>query len=143
MKQISRYLCLTLISLFAISFYSSIKAESKVSIVSKPALDCSNSFYPANRKPLLPASFIKLPLGSIHPEGWILKMLELQKDGLCGHLGEISAWLDKNNNAWLTSGGDHGWEEVPYWLRGYADMAFIFNDPEMKKEAMVWIEAIL
>ncbi|HZL09542.1 MAG TPA: beta-L-arabinofuranosidase domain-containing protein [Prolixibacteraceae bacterium] len=72
-----------------------------------------------------------------------MKLLELQKDGLCGHLGEISAWLDKENNAWLSDGGDHGWEEVPYWLRGYADMAFIFNDPEMKKEAMIWIDAIL
>ncbi len=110
--------------------------------VSRPELNAVNSFYPGNRAPLQPANFIKLPMGSIQPEGWILKLLELQKDGLCGHLGEISAWLDKDNNAWLSEGGDHGWEEVPYWLRGYSDMAFIFDDPEMKKEAMVWIEAI-
>lgn len=110
--------------------------------VSRPDLNALNSFYPGNRSPLQPANFIKLPMGSIQPEGWILKLLELQKDGLCGHLGEISAWLEKENNAWLSEGGDHGWEEVPYWLRGYSDMAFIFDDPEMKKEAMIWIEAI-
>ena len=103
----------------------------------------SNTNYKSNLAPLKKISFIKLPLGSIKPNGWILKLLELQKDGLCGHLGEISAWLDKNNNAWLTNGGEHGWEEVPYWLRGFSDMAFIFDDPKMKKEAMIWIEAIL
>ncbi|HPE77102.1 MAG TPA: glycoside hydrolase family 127 protein [Draconibacterium sp.] len=111
--------------------------------VSRPDLSAKNSFYPGNRAPLQPANFIKLPMGSIQPEGWILKLLELQKNGLCGNLGEISAWLDKKDNAWLSEGGDHGWEEVPYWLRGYSDMAFIFDDPEMKKEAMVWIEAII
>ena len=109
----------------------------------RPVLTAQNNWYPGNKAPLHPACFIKLPLGSIQPKGWILKLLELQKDGLSGHLGEISAWLDKRDNAWLTIGGEHGWEEVPYWLRGYSDMAFIFNDPEMKKETMIWIEAIL
>lgn len=118
------------------------KDSELVSIVSRPDLNTENSFYPGNRAPLHPAHFIKLPMGSIQPDGWILKLLELQKDGLCGHLGAISAWLEKENNAWLSEGGDHGWEEVPYWLRGYSDMAFIFDDLEMKKEAMIWIEAI-
>ncbi len=109
----------------------------------RPVQTSHNSWYTGNRVPLKTAGFEKLPLGSIQPRGWILKLLELQKDGLSGHLGEISAWLEKKDNAWLTEGGEHGWEEVPYWLRGYSDMAFIFNDPLMKKETMIWIEAIL
>ena len=117
--------------------------STNVTNVMRPDLKGQNSWYTGNRAPLQPANFIKLPLGSVLPKGWILKILELQKDGLSGHLGEISAWLDKKDNAWLTVGGEHGWEEVPYWLRGYSDMAFIFDDPLMKKEAMVWIEAIL
>lgn len=108
----------------------------------RPDMTSSNKWYQGNRAPLRPASFIKLPLGSIAPKGWILKLLTLQKDGLFGHLGEISAWLDKGNNAWLSTGNENGWEEVPYWLRGYTDMAFIFNDSAMKAEAMIWIEAI-
>lgn len=115
----------------------------EITNVERPVVDVQNTHYQGNRAPLLPANFIKLPLGSIKPEGWILKMLELQGDGLCGHLNEISAWLDKENNAWLSTGGDYGWEEVPYWLRGYSDMAFILENPEMKKEAMFWIESIL
>ncbi len=117
--------------------------QSEATVVARPDLTSQNSFYPGNRAPLKPAHFVKLPLGSIQAEGWIGKLLELQKDGLCGHLGEISAWLSKENNAWLSEGGDYGWEEVPYWLRGYSDMALLLNDPQMKKEAMVWIEAIL
>lgn len=115
----------------------------EVQVVSHPDLQGRNDHYLSNRQPLQPAHFIKLPLGAIQPEGWILKLLELQKDGLAGNLGEISAWLDKNNNAWLSAGGDHGWEEVPYWLRGYSDMAFMFQDEAMISEAKVWIEAIL
>jgi hypothetical protein len=132
-----------LLFLFAVSAPGANQNETSAVNVSHPPTSGQNNFYRSNRAPLLPAHFIKLPLGSIQPQGWILKLLELQKDGLCGHLGEISAWLDKDKNAWLSEGGDHGWEEVPYWLRGYSDMAFIFNDPAMKKEAMIWIEAIL
>ncbi len=70
-------------------------------------------------------------------------MLELQRDGLNGHLGSVSAWLDKNNNQWLSDTGDHGWEEVPYWLRGYCSLAYILDDEAMKKEAQTWFDAVL
>jgi len=62
-------------------------------------------------------------------------MLHRQKNGLNGHLGEISAWLDKGNNAWLGTGTDYGWEEVPYWLKGFGDMAYILGDEKMIEEA--------
>lgn len=145
MKHISLILgsFFIIVSFFACKTYNSNESNLAVTVTDHPELDQQNDFYTGNRAPLAPAAFIKLPLGSIHPKGWILKLLELQKDGLCGHLGEISAWLEKDNNAWLSEGGDHGWEEVPYWLRGYADMSFIFNDPAMKKETLTWIEAIL
>lgn len=102
-----------------------------------------NTNYVSNRDPLQPQRFIKLQTGSIRPEGWIRTMLELQRDGLNGHLGEISAWLQKEDNAWLKSGGQWGWEEVPYWLRGYAGVAYLLEDEKMLKETKTWIEAIL
>ena len=102
-----------------------------------------NDYYVSNRAPLQPLQFIKLPAGSIEPEGWIRRQIELQKDGLCGHLGEISAWLQKENNAWLKNGGEWGWEEVPYWLRGYGNMAYALRDETLLKETNFWIEAIL
>src|SRR5208282_693164 len=39
--------------------------------------------------------------------------------------------------------GKYGWEEVPYWLRGYIQLAYIFNDPKMIAESQVWIEGAL
>ena len=30
---------------------------------------------------------------------------------------------------------------VPYWLRGYGNMAYILDDLEMVEEALTWIEA--
>src|SRR5579872_337773 len=79
----------------------------------------TNAFYITNQAPLLPQHLVKLPAGSIKPGGWLLKNLELQRDGLTGHLSEISAWLTKKNNAWLNKDGtgDWGWEEMPYWLK--------------------------
>lgn len=102
-----------------------------------------NVNYASNREPLMPQQFIKLPAGSIKPGGWLLTQLQLQKDGLNGHLGEISAWLQKEDNAWLKSGGKWGWEEVLYWLRGYAGLSYLFEDKNMLDEAKIWIEAIL
>ena len=114
--------------------------EEHIAVVERPSTKVANVNYTASRAPLKPLQFIKLPVGSIQPEGWLRKYLELQRDGLTGHLGEISAWLEKNDNAWLTAGGQHGWEEVPYWLKGYGNLAYILNDPKMIAETKVWLE---
>jgi hypothetical protein len=68
----------------------------------------------------------------------------LQRDGLTGHLTRISAWLDKKNNVWLTleGKGENGWEEVPYWLKGYGDLAYILGDKTMFAETRTWIEGV-
>ncbi|MDR1202778.1 MAG: glycoside hydrolase family 127 protein [Tannerellaceae bacterium] len=119
------------------------KQDGGITIVERLATEVSNDYYVANRAPLQPAQFIKLPVGSIEPGGWIRRQLELQKDGLNGHLGEISAWLQKGDNAWLKTGGQWGWEEVPYWLRGYGNLAYLMKDESMLKETSFWIEHIL
>ncbi len=92
---------------------------------------------------LHPLNLTLLPAGSIKPQGWLLRQLELQRDGLNGHLGEISDWLDKSDNAWLGEGGNRGWEEVPYWLRGYSALAYILDNDDMLRETRFWIDAAL
>lgn len=99
--------------------------------------------YASYRAPLKSGRLLKLPVGSVQPKGWMLKMLQLQSKGLNGQLGTVSAWLDKRNNQWLSDKGDHGWEEVPYWLRGYCSTAYILNDKAMEQEAKIWFESVL
>jgi DUF1680 family protein len=88
---------------------------------------------------------VKLPIGSIKPKGWLGKQLRLQAEGFHGHLTEISGFLVKDGNAWLSSdgSGDHGWEEVPYWLKGYLNCAYVLGDDAMIEEAKLWVEGAL
>src|SRR5262245_39427380 len=53
-----------------------------------------------NKSPLSPNTFAPLPLGSIKPEGWLRQQLQIQADGLSGHLDEF--WPDLGpNSGWL------------------------------------------
>lgn len=103
----------------------------------------TSTLYVNNRAPLRPNVFIKLPLGSVKARGWVGEMLRRESEGLAGRLGEISDWLDKKGNAWLEEGGSHGWEEVPYWLRGYHALACQLADEAKLRESHFWIDAIL
>ena len=114
-----------------------------VSIVDRPDTDSVNSNYISNKAPLVPQCFIKLPAGTVAAEGWLGEALDRQRDGLNGRLGELSHFLKKEDNAWLQKGGNHGWEEVPYWLKGYGDLAYVLHDEKMLEETKLWIEAIL
>ncbi|MDB6021882.1 MAG: type domain protein [Pedosphaera sp.] len=120
-------------------------AADNVTVIERPDVSQTNHFYPGNRQPLEPSRFIALPIGSVLPKGWLLEFLHRQQNGLCGNLGEISAWLQKDDNAWLSKDGKgkYGWEELPYWLKGYIQLAYILNDPKMIAESQTWIDGAL
>ena len=77
------------------------RAQTSIRAVTKPATESTNAFYVGSRSPLQPTPLIKLPVGTIRPEGWVRKQLQLQRDGFHGHLDEISRFVVKENNAWL------------------------------------------
>lgn len=105
----------------------------------------ANSFYLNNRAPLRSLYFTRLPVGSVTPGGWLRHFLQLQRDGLTGNLGNISIWLSRQDNAWLTRDGKgkYGWEELPYWLKGYGDIGYMLYDEKMIADAKFWINAVL
>ena len=47
---------------------------------------------PQNRTPLQPAAYRALPVGAVRPHGWLLDQLQIQAQGLTGHLDEF--WPD-------------------------------------------------
>ena len=112
-------------------------ALTEVKTVERPALT------EGYRAPLHGGYLKKLAVGQVQPQGWLREMLNRQRTGLNGQLGTVSAWLEKTDNQWLSDTGDHGWEEVPYWLRGYCSLAYILDDEAMKREAQVWFDAVL
>ena len=142
MKNSFLFIVLIFLASAAVISWRKETAAVKITSVARPDLSVTNQNYIGNKAPLQPLSFIKLPVSSIRPDGWLKKYLELQRNGLTGHLGEISAWLDKTNNAWYSGNGtgDHGWEEVPYWLKGYGDMGYVLRDTAIIKETRRWLE---
>ena len=143
----NRYsIILPAILLMAVMSISFLKTNDRTDIttVATTSVDQVNHNYVSNKSPLEPLHFIKLPIKNIEPRGWIRKYLELQRDGLTGHLGEISAWLDKNGNAWFSGNGkgNHGWEEVPYWLKGYGDLGYLLHDTTIINETKQWLEKV-
>ena len=114
-----------LVLALALSISGTALCETNIAVIPTPAVELRNDHYISNREPLVPSTLIKLPVGSVKPRGWLLETLVRQRDGLTGRLPEVSAWLEKEGNAWLTPDGrgKWGWEEVPYWLRGAASLA--------------------
>src|SRR2546430_14563078 len=134
------------ISLVAVLFVCLSALADDIRIV--PALPTDgppNRLSPGNRAPLLPSPLIKLPIGSITPRGWLRHQLELEAQGLTGHLPEISKWCKFEGNAWadLQGQGHSGWEELPYWLKGYGDLGYVLKDEALIKSARKWIDAVL
>ncbi|HVJ80289.1 MAG TPA: beta-L-arabinofuranosidase domain-containing protein [Planctomycetia bacterium] len=117
----------------------------EVERVAKIPAEKRSPHYAGNRVPLVPSPLVKLPVGAVQPRGWLGKQLQLQNDGFHGHLGEISAFLKRDGNSWLAKDGlgKFGWEEVPYWLKGFGDCAYLVGDEKRIAEAKVWIEGCL
>lgn len=103
-----------------------------------PPGDVSNTHYVSNRPPLLSSPLVKLPIGNIEPKGWLLSQLQLMRKGFTGRLMEISKFLGKDSG-WITLKG-RGWEEMPYWLKGYGDLGYILKDAEIIATAREWLE---
>jgi DUF1680 family protein len=119
--------------------------DGRIVIVKRPSTETKNDFYIGNRPPLLASPLLKLPISSIEPQGWLHKQLELEANGFFGNLPELSRFLIKEGNPWLSPEGvgEKFWEEVPYWLKGYGDLAYVLDDKEMIDEAEIWINAVI
>lgn len=122
-----------------------VAAQDSVRVVATPPASGANAYYRGNRSPLLANPLIKLPIGCIRPEGYLRRQLELTAEGFSGRLDEISEFCKLENNAWTTrdGSGHSGWEEVPYWLRGYYDLGYIVGDKRILSRANQWLDGVM
>jgi hypothetical protein len=107
-------------------------------------LSCSkqnvNTNYKGNPEPLRPNAYIRLPLGSVKPAGWLKAQLEAEASGLTGNLDDF--WPDLLNSSWKGGDGD-AWERGPYYLDGLVPLAYLLDDARLKEKVKTWIEPIL
>ncbi|GCF07122.1 RICIN domain-containing protein [Dictyobacter arantiisoli] len=109
---------------------------------SRVAHAATGGFYTPNLSPLQPASFYRLPPGSIKAQGWLANQLHLQLNGLNGQMTQVSSFLQYSSTGWINP-DQIGWEEVPYWLRGYGDLAYVTGDTTALATTKQWINGIL
>jgi uncharacterized protein len=99
-----------------------------------------NINYKGNPSALKPNAYIKLPLGTVKPMGWLKSQLENQAAGLTGNIDDF--WPDLVNSAWRGGNGE-AWERGPYFLDGLIPLAYLLNDEHLISKAKTWIEPIL
>lgn len=87
-------------------------------------------------------SLKRLPLGAVQPKGWLEHQLVLMKDGITGRLPEYGPYFKEDRNGFLYPDTPKGWEEVPYWLRGFYPLAVLLDDGKMLAQAQQYLEAI-
>jgi hypothetical protein len=121
---------------------TTIRVVKRVQVLPSKTNDPSSGHYYPNRPPLQSVPFQRLPPGSIKPAGWLFGLLQLQVNGLNGRLAEISDYLVYEQCGWVDP-TKSAWEELSYWLRGFADLGFVTGDEKTLTLARRWIDGIL
>lgn len=99
-----------------------------------------DSNYKNNPSPLLQNAYIRLPLGSVKPAGWLKSQLTAQAEGLTGNIDDF--WPDLVNSSWRGGDGE-AWERGPYFLDGLVPLAYQLDDDTLIAKVKEWIEPIL
>ena len=91
-----------------------------------------------NRAPLEATPMVRLPLGSVRAEGWLLRQLQLQKSGLTGAAEGLYDALTPDSG-WLGGGGE-SWEKGPYYVKGLIALAYTLDDDLLKRKSQKWVD---
>ncbi len=90
------------------------------------------------RAPLVAGRYSSLPLASIRPAGWLKNQLQIQANGLGGHLDET--WADVGPESGWLGGKGESWERGPYFLDGLIPLAWLLDDARLKAKAQRFVD---
>lgn len=99
-----------------------------------------NTNYRGNPEPLRQNAYIRLPVGTVKPAGWLKRQLEIEASGLTGNLDDF--WPDLLNSSWKGGTGE-AWERGPYYLDGLIPLAYLLDDEYLKEKVKKWIEPVI
>jgi len=104
------------------------------------ALLSQNTSSVSNLAPLVNTPFTLLPTGAVKADGWLLKMLQFQRDGVTGAAESLYAELGPNS-AWLGGTAESSdWERPPYYVKGLVTLAYVLGDAGLEAKAQKWID---
>jgi hypothetical protein len=126
----------------------SANGDDDVVTVAAPPVAGVNAAYRGRRPPLAPEPLVKLPVGTVRPRGWLEQQLKKMATGMFGRLPEVSHWCRPDGSAWRSKDGSgaNGWEELPYWLKGFTVLAHLSSERDagaLAAMANQWNEALL
>jgi len=102
-------------------------------------IKAQNTNYVSNKSPLIDVPYTPLPIGIVQADGWLLKQLQLQRDGLTGNSEIVYSELS-SNSAWLGgNAANSDWERPAYYVKGLVALAYTLNDPALKIKAQKWM----
>lgn len=92
--------------------------------------------------PVKRPAFVPLGPGAVRPTGWLRDWAETAAEGNTGHLDQLKntfkhGWTGKGFEAVNERGVGLHWplEQSAYWLDGLVRLAYILDDPELKRKA--------
>ncbi|MBI3667947.1 MAG: glycoside hydrolase family 127 protein [Acidobacteria bacterium] len=91
-----------------------------------------------NRSPLPANAFYPLPPTSVKPRGWLRRQLQIQAQGLSGHLDEF--WPSVGPDSGWLGGSGESWERGPYYTDGLVPLAYLLDDPKHIAKAKKWVD---
>ncbi|CAE6537729.1 unnamed protein product [Rhizoctonia solani] len=99
---------------------------------------------PAPHLTLAPLAYQPLKLGEIRPNGWLRDQLQLQADGLGGHMHEFyplikeGSWTGKGNMNYSNLN-----EAGSYWFNGLVPHAYTLDSPTLKASVREFLDHVL
>ena len=103
--------------------------------------NCSTSGFP--QQWLAPAAHAAVGTASVRPARWLRDQMQLNADGMVGHLQDFFG--EVQNSSWIGGNSDGGasYERAAYWVQGALPLAHMLNDSRLLSDVQRYVEYAL